>query len=149
MAVHFMRTTNAVNNRRPHSNASTSSSLRHRNATSTNSTSTGRLTQSLVRASPASIDAVTDVTDAVDSFVRLVSLRLIVERQQPYASLADSEFKSQTPLPKEIFIRYHDVDGVLDFLVLRSVFDEAINRSWNAGLLRICVDSKWEYRGHS
>eukprot|EP00108_Taenia_solium_P000412 TsM_000966900 transcript=TsM_000966900 gene=TsM_000966900 len=147
MAVHFMRTTNAVSNRRPHSNASTSSSLRHRNAASTNSTSTSRITQSLVRASPASIDGVTDVTDAADSFVRLVSLRLIVERQQPYASLADSETRSQTPLSKEIFIRYHDVDGVLDFLVLRSVFDEAINRSWSAGDVFICpVENVW-WRG--
>ncbi|VDM32002.1 unnamed protein product [Hydatigera taeniaeformis] len=147
MAVHFMRTTTASSNRRPHSNTSTSSSLRHRNATSTNSTSTGRFTQSLVRASPAAVDAVTDVTDSADSFVRLVSLRLVVERQQPYSYLADSGIRPQTPLPKEIFIRYHDVDGVLDFLVLRGVFDEAINRSWNAGDVFICpVENVW-WRG--
>ncbi|EUB58319.1 PH-interacting protein [Echinococcus granulosus] len=147
MAVHFMRTTNALSNRRPHSTAFTSSSLRHRNATSANTTSTGRFTQSLVRASPAPIDPVTDTTDAVDSFVRLVSLRLVVERQQPYSSLTDSEVRSLSPLPKEIFIRYHDVDGVLDFLVLRSVFDEAINRSWNAGDVFICpVENVW-WRG--
>lgn len=85
-----------------------------------------------------------------DSFVRLVSLRLAVDLYQPYSGLGRRQLQDEDAascpslpirLPEELHVRYHDVDGVLDFLVLRSVFDEAINRSWNQGGSRRTVSS--------
>ena len=139
MAVHFVRTNSTVSSRRPHL-PNNSPPLRHRYRRRLRhnreaSCVTGPTTRSSTRASPTSVD--TSLMGSVDSFVRLVSLRLVVERDQPYISLdgiSQSRWaQALSSLPQEIFVRYHDVDGILDFLVLRGVFDEAVNRFWKAG----------------
>lgn len=85
-------------------------------------------------APPSSLTVLPEIP-STDSFVRLVTLRLSPEADQPYLGLSGEQ---QTPqsgdnLMSHLFVRYHDVDGVLDFLVLRNVFDQAIVRSWNTG----------------
>uniref|UniRef100_A0A5K3ETR9 RING-type domain-containing protein n=2 Tax=Mesocestoides corti TaxID=53468 RepID=A0A5K3ETR9_MESCO len=141
MAVHFMRITNESSSRRVHTGASSSSTRRHRQAPAT---VTGRLRRSPIRAPPLQTEDSGDTT--ADSFVRLVSLRLAVDDDQPYTSLGGVG-SQESSTPREVFVRYHDVDGVLDFLILRSVFDEAITRNWIAGDVFICpVDDIW-WRG--
>ncbi|KAL7056691.1 hypothetical protein AAHC03_020574 [Spirometra sp. Aus1] len=84
-----------------------------------------------------------------DSFVRLATLRLAVEASQPYIGIGSQGNTTALPtaLPRELLIRYHDVDGVLDFIVLRSLFNESLSRSWNTGEVFVCpVDDVW-WRG--
>ncbi len=145
MAVHFVRITNsAPGNSHGSSGPGSVGNRRHRRRRV--SAAPNRLRRSPVRAPPpppASNQAVHDdaatLDDAAasssppDSFTRLVSLRLEVEATQPYAHLGTPPGVTPT-FTREIYVRYHDVDGVLDFLILRSVFDGAINRTWAAGL---------------
>ncbi|KAM7534388.1 hypothetical protein Aperf_G00000111488 [Anoplocephala perfoliata] len=146
MAIHFMRITRIPNNRRGlAARASPHRPYRHNNGHAAYSR--------FSRSSPSSLDienSSVNVEAELDSFVRLVSLRLTLEEYQPYSALGASENTpppSQSLLPEEIYIRYHDVVGVLDFLVLRDVFDEAVNRSWGAGDVFICpVEAVW-WRG--
>lgn len=143
MSIHFMRITRTPNNRR----GLAARASPHRPYRQTN----GHAAYSrFSRSSPSSLDMENSSVnlEAEDSFVRLVSLRLTLEERQPYSSLGASEntLPSQS-LPEEIYVRYHDVVGVLDFLVLRDVFDEAVNRPWNAGDVFICpVEAVW-WRG--
>jgi hypothetical protein len=32
-----------------------------------------------------------------------------------------------------IYVKYHDVENVVDFLILRHMYDKAIRRKWNEG----------------
>ncbi|VDL89831.1 unnamed protein product [Schistocephalus solidus] len=84
-----------------------------------------------------------------DSFVRLATLRLRVETSQPYVGIGShgTETTATASLPHELLIRYHDVDGVLDFIVLRNLFNESLSRGWNTGEVFVCpVDDVW-WRG--
>ncbi|THD24068.1 hypothetical protein D915_005027 [Fasciola hepatica] len=88
-----------------------------------------------------------------DSFVRLVTLRLCVNpKDQPYAHLAtttadcrpNGKLHGAESANVYIDVTYHDVDGVLDFLILRHLFDVAIRRQWKRGDLFICpVGDVW------
>jgi bromodomain and WD repeat domain-containing protein 1/3 len=41
-------------------------------------------------------------------------------------------------------IKYHDIPDVLDFLVLRQTFDNALERSWSEGnRFRCMIDDGW------
>lgn len=92
----------------------------------------------------SSSSVVPSVAYSGDSFVRLVTLRLSVNpRDQPYAHLATanaagcrSNGKCDGSVPENVYIdvTYHDVDGVLDFLILRHLFDAAIRRQWKRGV---------------
>ncbi|KAF7255387.1 hypothetical protein EG68_09021 [Paragonimus skrjabini miyazakii] len=74
-----------------------------------------------------------------DTFIRLVRLRIQLDAQQSYRHLG-----SPTPSPSPtttsvdgqlrcIEVIYHDVDGVLDFVILRHLFDAALRRYWAPG----------------
>ncbi|VDO03911.1 unnamed protein product [Rodentolepis nana] len=68
-----------------------------------------------------------------DGFVRLVSLRLEPDSEQPYTSIGASTQHSNSRIPNAIYVRYHNFLGGLDFLILRNLFDEAIRKSWVKG----------------
>ena len=47
------------------------------------------------------------------------------------------------PLPNH---RYHDMDSVLDFLILESLYKVSVRRSWEVGdRFRSLIDSKYWY----
>nr|CDS27736.2 PH interacting protein [Hymenolepis microstoma] len=68
-----------------------------------------------------------------DGFVRLVSLRLEPDSEQPYASIGATTQRSHSRIPNALYVRYHNFLGGLDFLILRNLFDESIRTSWSKG----------------
>ncbi|KAF6777059.1 hypothetical protein AHF37_03538 [Paragonimus kellicotti] len=71
-----------------------------------------------------------------DTFVRLVRLRIQLDAHQSYEHLG-SPTTSPSPITtivdgqlRCIEVIYHDVDGVLDFVILRHLFDAALRRYW-------------------
>ena len=43
-----------------------------------------------------------------------------------------------------IFHRYHDVDGVSDFIILNSLYEESLAHNWNPGQrFRSLIDNKY------
>ncbi|CAH8865749.1 unnamed protein product [Trichobilharzia szidati] len=101
--------------------------------------------------------------DSGDSFVRLITLHLEIEQEQPYKNLkcysnnnntssSDGYYshncKEQQQQPTTIYVTYHDVDGILEFIFLRRIFDAALKRKWKPGDLFICpVGDSW-WRGY-
>ncbi|KAL3313752.1 hypothetical protein Ciccas_007643 [Cichlidogyrus casuarinus] len=53
--------------------------------------------------------------ECTDSFVRLVTLRL------------------ETEDGRKLLIRYHDMDGILDFLVPTAAYEKSLEQSWSVG----------------
>ncbi|KAA3676521.1 uncharacterized protein DEA37_0000961 [Paragonimus westermani] len=88
-----------------------------------------------------------------DTFIRLVRLRIHVDTHQSYEHLG-SPTTSPSPTVTSVDgqrrcleVIYHDVDGVLDFVILRHLFDAALRRYWAPGDLFICpVGTVW-WRG--
>ncbi|CAL8071402.1 unnamed protein product [Calicophoron daubneyi] len=88
------------------------------------------------------------ISSSEDSFVRLVTLHLELDTGQPYAHLGSQDKRTIIDdAPQFIDITYHDVDGILDFLILRHIFDAAMTRQWNRGDLFICPVSEVWWRG--
>ncbi|CAH8590552.1 unnamed protein product [Heterobilharzia americana] len=87
-----------------------------------------------------------------DSFVRLITLELQIEQEQPYSSfsykkLTDGDRDHHGKRPETIHVTYHDVDGILEFIFLRRIFDTALQRKWKPGDVFICpVGNSW-WRG--
>lgn len=82
-----------------------------------------------------------------DGFVRLVSLRLEPDLEQPYASIGASTQQSYAKMPNALFVRYHNFLGGLDFLILRNLFDESIRTSWSKGDVFIFPTDTMCFRG--
>nr|CAH8866051.1 unnamed protein product [Trichobilharzia regenti] len=98
--------------------------------------------------------------DSGDSFVRLITLHLEIEQEQPYKNLkcynnnnnssGDGYYSHNCKehQPTTIYVTYHDVDGILEFIFLRRIFDAALKRKWKPGDLFICpVGDSW-WRGY-
>ncbi|KAG5448614.1 Bromodomain and WD repeat-containing protein 1 [Clonorchis sinensis] len=91
----------------------------------------------------------TSETKSDESFIRLVTLHVKLESEQPYAYLgsAGSSRYSGTQQPECLSITYHDVDGILEFVVLRHLFDKAMQHRWCEGDRFVCpVGTTW-WRG--
>ncbi|CAH8547757.1 unnamed protein product [Schistosoma turkestanicum] len=111
--------------------------------------------------------------DDGDSFVRLITLELQIDTEQPYTKLTytkcchteqhdttttthtttttttkHQDDKSKQQRPNIIHVTYHDVDGILEFIILRRIFDASLKHKWNSGDLFICPvgDNSW-WRG--
>ncbi|CAH8631122.1 unnamed protein product [Schistosoma rodhaini] len=95
-------------------------------------------------------------SDDGDSFVRLITLELQIEENQPYRNLVcgkvnteDSKhchYEKQQYPSNIIHVTYHDVDGILEFIILRRIFDASLTQEWKPGDLFICPvggDSWW------
>ncbi|CAH8609863.1 unnamed protein product [Schistosoma guineensis] len=95
-------------------------------------------------------------SDDGDSFVRLITLQLQIEENQPYRKLSCGKIntehskhchdeKQQYP-SNIIHVTYHDVDGILEFIILRRIFDASLKQKWKPGDMFICPvggDSWW------
>ncbi|KAF8563541.1 hypothetical protein P879_06014 [Paragonimus westermani] len=100
---------------------------------------------------PVVVPTSTNLND--DTFIRLVRLRIHLDTHQSYEHLG-SPTTSPSPTVTGVDgqrrcleVIYHDVDGVLDFVILRHLFDAALRRYWAPGDLFICpVGTVW-WRG--
>ncbi|KAH8873370.1 PH-interacting protein [Schistosoma japonicum] len=109
--------------------------------------------------SPTSLDSnvcSSSLSDDGDSFVRLITLELKVEDNQPYATLNYEKIgtkqqhhndKQQQNRPKILYVTYHDVDGILEFIILRRLFDASLTRKWKPGDLFVCPVGDLWWRG--
>jgi hypothetical protein len=41
-----------------------------------------------------------------------------------------------------LFYRFHDVDGIADFIILKQYYDQALQRDWNTGIYQILFYDK-------
>lgn len=64
---------------------------------------------------------------------RLVTLKLMVLNHD-----------DNSPTGETFVVKYHDMEGVIDFIVLRQLFDTSIDRNWQIGdEFRSIIDEKW------
>lgn len=83
-------------------------------------------------------------SDVIYCRVKRIEFEKHVNVRYTKLSLALIDASSEREMSQKMTVRFHDIDNVLDFLILRQTYDRSLNNNWKPGdYFRAIVEDKW------